>query len=98
MYYDCTNNKGTIRIEGSKENLAAFLAKCDPSHSVRVSSSDSSFEMTTRGAMVDTCTNVKFLQQLQPTITQMQLGIIPTPELKLYRGQSGLSENNNRRR
>lgn len=97
QYYDCTSNKGTVRIEGSKENLAAFLAKADPTKPVRISSSDSSFELTTRGAMIDTCNNVAMLRELQPIITQMQFGIIPTPEIKRYAAQGNDLSAENRR-
>ena len=97
-YYDCQNSKGNYRIEGSKDNLAAFLAKSDMSRSIKVTSSDNSFELSTNGAMIDTCNNVSFLQQLQPLITQMQFGLVPKPELKLYSTQNNNLNNTNERR
>lgn len=72
-YYECSSPSGTERIEASDKNLAAYLAIPKRSRNISVRSDDGSFRLTTRGAMIETCSDMKFLERLRPLIVEQQL-------------------------
>lgn len=86
-YYMCTNAQGTVYIQPSERNLAAFLSVPDRARNAQIMSDDGSFRLTMRGVLIETCSDLKLIERLRPMIVYNQLArTTPMPDIQYYRG------------
>ena len=85
-FFECSNSSGTVILQNSIVNIAAFIASSDVSGGISIAANDNSFSLKTKGALISECSNMQFYEKIRPIAEQMQLRVIRTPQLLLYKG------------
>ena len=76
----------TYKLEGSDENIAAFLAK-NPLENITLCKPSGEAISSTLGFFIDKCSDYSYVQRLQPIITSYQFNPISIPTVKLAQEQ-----------
>ncbi|EPE2272438.1 hypothetical protein ACSG6T_000251 [Enterococcus faecalis] len=69
-------HRGGKRIEGTAENLAAYIFRIEDTHRCIVTDTGDNFILDTFGNMINNCVDKSFLNELLPVLIPYQLGDI----------------------
>lgn len=81
--FDVTGrHDGGKRIEGTVENLSAYIASINSSKKVTVTDTGDNLILNTIGNFIDRCVDKNLLSQLLPVLTPYQMGVTEIPKVK----------------